>query len=64
MNYKDLDVISLVYGLSYEPISKSPFLSQLPDILPYTICQVDKFLDDKIIITQDGGIRKYQICWT
>ena len=32
--------------------------------LLYTSCRVDKFLNDKIITTQDRGIRKYLICWT
>ena len=55
--YKGLDVIPLVDEPSYELIFESSFLSPLPDILPYITCQVDKFLDDKIIITQDGGIK-------
>jgi len=41
-----------------EPIFKSSFLSPLPNILPYTACQVDKFLNDKNITTQVSGIQK------
>jgi len=62
MDYKGLDVIQLVDEPSTEPIFESLFLSPLLDILPYTAYQVDKFLD-KIITTQDSGIRKYLICW-
>ena len=65
VDYKSLiNVISLVDEPSHKLIFESPFLSPLPDILPYTTNQVDNFLDDKIITTQDGGIRKYLICWT
>ena len=63
MNYKGLDVI-LLDEPSHEPILESLILSPLSDILSYITCQVDKFLDDKIITTQDVGIRKYLICWT
>jgi len=62
--YKGLDVIPLVDEPSYELIFESSFLSPLRDILPYTTCQVNKFLDDQIITTQDGVIQKYMICWT
>ena len=62
VDYKSLDVFSLVDESSHEPIFESLFLSPLPYILPYTTCQVDKFLDDKNITIQDGGIRKYLIC--
>ena len=60
-DYKGLDVFPLVDKLSHESIFESHFLSLLPDILPYTTCQVDKFLDDKIITTQDGEIQIYLI---
>ena len=64
MDYKGfINVIPLVDEPSHEPIFKSPFLSLLSDILPYTVCQLNKFLDDKIIITQVGGIQKYLIYW-
>ena len=56
MDYKGLlNVIPLVDESSHEPIFESLF-SPLSDILPYATCQVNKFLDDKIIITQDRGI--------
>ena len=56
-NYKDLiNIISLVDEPSHEPIFESHFFPTLPDILSYIACQVDKFLDDKIITTQVGGI--------
>ena len=58
---KVINIIPLVDEHSHEPVFESPFLSPLPDILPYTACQVDKFLDDKIITNQVGGIRKYLI---
>jgi len=64
VDYKGLYVIPLVDEPSRDPIFKSPFLSPLPDILSYTACQIDKFLDDKIITTKAYGIRKYLICWT
>ena len=56
VDYKGLDIIPLVDEPSYEPTFESPFFSPLSDILPYTSCQIDKFLDDKIITTQVGGI--------
>jgi len=59
-----INIIPLVDEFSHESIFESPFLSPLSDILSYTICQVDKFLNDKIITTQVGGIQKYLICWT
>ena len=62
MDYKSRDVIPFVDEPFHEPILESPFLLLLPDILPYTACQVDKFLDDKIITIQDYGIQKYLIC--
>ena len=64
VDYKSLDVISLIDEPSYELILEILFFSPLSDILPYTTCQVDKFLYDKIITTQVGEIRKYLICWT
>jgi len=60
--YKALYVISLVDEPYHEPIFENPFLSSLPDILPYTACQVDKLLDNQIITIQNDGIRKYLIC--
>ena len=57
-DYKGLiNVIPLVDEPSHEPIFESSFISSLPDILPHTACQVDKFLY-KIITTQDSEIRK------
>ena len=61
MDYKGLDLIPLVDEPSHESIFDISFLSPLPNILPYTACQVNNFLD-KIITTQDGGIQKYLIC--
>ena len=62
MDYNCLiNVILFVDEPSHEPIFKIPFLSPLPAILPYTLCQVDKFLNDKITITQMVGIQKYLI---
>jgi len=52
----------LLMGFSMSLFSGA--LSPLSYIFPYTTCHVDKFLDDKIITTQDGGIQKYLICWT
>ena len=63
VNYKGLDVNPFVDESSHEPIFESPFVSLLSNILRYTASQVDKFLDDKIITTQDDGIRNYLICW-
>jgi len=63
VDYKSLDVIPFVNEPSPEPIFENPFLSTLSDVLPDTTCQDDKFLDDKIITTQDSGIWKYLICW-
>ena len=54
VDYRGLDVILLVDESSHEPIFESLFFSPLPDILPCTVYQVDKFLDDKIITTQVG----------
>jgi len=52
VDYKDLiNIIPLVDEPSHEPIFKSSFLSSLRDTLPYSACQVDKLLDDKIITT-------------
>ena len=51
VDYKGLDVIPLVDEPFHELIFESPFLSLLPDILLYTACQVNKFLDNKIITT-------------
>ena len=48
VDYKDLDVISLVNESSHKLILESLFLSPLPDILPYIACQVDKFLMIKL----------------
>ena len=64
VNYKGLDVIPLVDESSHEPIFESLFFSPLSDIFTYTTCQVDKFLDNKIITTQVDEIRKYLICYT
>ena len=65
VDYKGLiNIIPLIDEPSHEPISESPFFSPLSDILPYATCKIDEFLDDKIINTQVGGIRKYLICWT
>jgi len=64
VDYKSLDVIPLINEPSHEPIFESPFLPPLSDILSYITCQVDKFLNDKIITTQDNEIQKYLICWT
>ena len=56
MDYKYFDIIPFVDEPSPESIFESPFFLPLPDVLSYTACQVDKFLDDKIITTQDGEI--------
>jgi len=64
VDYKGFDLISLVDEPFHKLIFESSLLSPLSDILPYTACQVDKFLDDKFITTQVGGVRKYLICWT
>jgi len=42
VDYKGLDIISFVDELIFE----SPFLSPLSDVLPYTTCQVNKFLNE------------------
>ena len=62
VDYKGLiNIIPLVDEPSPEPIFENPFLTPLSDVLTYTTCQVDKFLDDKSITIQAGGTRKYLI---
>jgi len=48
---------------SLKPISKKQSLSPLSNILPNTVDQIDKIVDDEIITTKDGGTRKYLVRW-
>jgi len=52
---------SLIDELEPEPISESPTLPPLLNILLNTAEKVDKTLDDEIITTKDGKIRRYLI---
>jgi len=54
---------SLIDELEPEPISESPTLPPLLNILLNTAEKVDKTLDDEIITTKDGKIRRYLIRW-
>ena len=60
VDYKGLDVISFVDELSPEPF-REPLLFTTTSVFPYAACQIDKFLNDKIITTQLGVIQKYLI---
>ena len=45
----------------FEPISDRHSLPPLPNILPNTVNQIDKIVNDEIITTKDGGTRKYLV---
>ena len=64
VNYKGLiNIIPLADEPFPEPVFESLFILPLPEILSHTACQINKLLNDKIITTQVGEIRKYMI-WT
>jgi len=44
---------------SLEPISERHSLPSLSNILPNTVDQIDKIVNDEIITTKDGGTHKY-----
>ena len=43
--------------------SEGPFLPPLPNLPPYVAEQIDKIIDDEIISTTDGGIRRCLVHW-
>jgi len=46
-----------------DPISEKHFFPPFSNILPNTVDQIDKIMDNEIITTKDGGTRKYLVRW-